>query len=122
MRLVGAGGRAVVLWAALAASSCLAGAGGGDPRVFSMAAGGPAFEVPADAVIYVDGLRQDMLAEMAAAGELPRLHGGLEREELLVPLYFAGPGIHPGRELWCARLVDVVPTILELRGMPAEEL
>ena len=44
-------------------------------------------------------------------------HGGIEREELLVPLYLAGPGIRPGAELSAARLVDVVPTILELAGV-----
>ncbi len=43
-------------------------------------------------------------------------HGGLEREEMLVPLYFAGPDIRPGVEIPAARLVDVVPTILELSG------
>jgi hypothetical protein len=44
-------------------------------------------------------------------------HGGVEREELIVPLYFAGPGIRAGAELPSARLVDLVPTLLELYGV-----
>ena len=47
-------------------------------------------------------------------------HGGLEREELIVPLYLAGPGIAAGGELPAARLVDVVPTLVELAGVPVE--
>lgn len=43
-------------------------------------------------------------------------HGGLEREEMLVPLYIAGPGISAGLELPAARLIDVAPTILDLAG------
>ena len=46
-------------------------------------------------------------------------HGGVEREEMIVPLYLAGPGIPAGVELPAARLVDVAPTLLELAGMPA---
>jgi hypothetical protein len=41
-------------------------------------------------------------------------HGGLEAEELRIPLYFAGPLVQPGTEIPAARLVDVVPTLLEL--------
>ncbi len=44
-------------------------------------------------------------------------HGGLEREELIIPLYFAGPGIRAGHELPAARLVDLAPTLLELFGV-----
>lgn len=43
-------------------------------------------------------------------------HGGVEREEMVVPLYLAGPGIRAGVELPTARLVDLVPTLLELSG------
>ena len=43
-------------------------------------------------------------------------HGGLEREEMIVPFYLAGPGIRPGVEIPAARLVDVVPTLLDLAG------
>jgi arylsulfatase A-like enzyme len=46
-------------------------------------------------------------------------HGGVEREEMIVPLYLAGPGIPAGVVLPAARLVDVVPTLLDLAGAPA---
>jgi arylsulfatase A-like enzyme len=45
-------------------------------------------------------------------------HGGLERSEMRIPMYFAGPGIVPGRTLHAARLVDLVPTVLDLMGRP----
>lgn len=48
-------------------------------------------------------------------------HGGIEREEMIVPLYIAGPGIRAGAELPAARLVDLVPTLLELSGATALE-
>ena len=44
-------------------------------------------------------------------------HGALEREEMLVPLYVAGPGIRSGAEVPAARLVDLVPTLVELVGL-----
>jgi hypothetical protein len=44
-------------------------------------------------------------------------HGGLFAEEMLVPLFLAGPRIPRGAELPFARLVDVVPTLLELGGV-----
>lgn len=43
-------------------------------------------------------------------------HGGVEREEMIIPLYLAGPGIRAGAEVPCARLVDLVPTLLDLTG------
>jgi hypothetical protein len=45
-------------------------------------------------------------------------HGGITREEMLVPLYVAGPGIRAGAEIPAARLVDLVPTLLEIAGVP----
>ena len=53
-----------------------------------------------------------------APGEYLGGHGGLEREELIVPLVLAGPGISAGAELASARLVDLVPTLIELAGVP----
>jgi predicted AlkP superfamily pyrophosphatase or phosphodiesterase len=44
-------------------------------------------------------------------------HGGVEREEMIVPLYFAGPGIRSGVEVPAARLIDIAPTLLELGGV-----
>ncbi len=47
-------------------------------------------------------------------------HGGLERAELRVPLYFRGPGIARGRVVESARLVDVAPTLLDWIGADEE--
>jgi predicted AlkP superfamily pyrophosphatase or phosphodiesterase len=44
-------------------------------------------------------------------------HGGVEREEMIVPLYLAGPDIRAGVEIAAARLVDIAPTLLELAGV-----
>jgi hypothetical protein len=54
----------------------------------------------------------DFSEELYAGG-----HGGVEREEMLVPFYLAGPGIRAGAEVPCARLVDLVPTLLDLTGV-----
>ena len=47
-------------------------------------------------------------------------HGGIERDEMIVPLWLAGPGIRAGAEVPAARLVDLVPTLLELAGVQTE--
>ncbi len=47
-------------------------------------------------------------------------HGGIRREELHIPLMFAGPGIEPGSEMDVARSVDLVPTVLDLLGLDVE--
>jgi len=44
-------------------------------------------------------------------------HGGLGREDMLVPVLIAGPGV-PRGQLEVARTVDVVPTILRLLARP----
>jgi arylsulfatase A-like enzyme len=41
-------------------------------------------------------------------------HGGIRREEMLIPFMLAGPGIPPGRVLETARSADLVPTLLDL--------
>jgi hypothetical protein len=43
-------------------------------------------------------------------------HGGLLREEMVIPLYFAGGGIKPGTKLPFGRLVDLTPTAMDLMG------
>jgi len=48
-------------------------------------------------------------------------HGGIERDEMVVPLWLAGPGIRAGAEVPAARLVDLVPTLLDLAGMQPED-
>ena len=44
-------------------------------------------------------------------------HGGLEPDEMHIPMYFAGPAIGPGKRVPAARLVDLVPTVLDLMGV-----
>jgi arylsulfatase A-like enzyme len=44
-------------------------------------------------------------------------HGGIERDEMRIPFYFAGPTIAAGTRVPAARLVDLVPTVLELMGL-----
>ncbi|MDP6380567.1 MAG: alkaline phosphatase family protein, partial [Phycisphaerae bacterium] len=43
-------------------------------------------------------------------------HGGILRDEIIVPWYFAGPGISPGTRLDMARTVSLTPTLLEYIG------
>jgi arylsulfatase A-like enzyme len=89
-----------------------------------------------------DHARPDLVPQLAAAFDHPRSgdvvlfaapgwdfsehyaggHGGLERREMIVPMYFAGPGIRAGAEVRAARLVDLVPTLLDLAGVePPDE-
>jgi arylsulfatase A-like enzyme len=46
-------------------------------------------------------------------------HGGIERDEMLIPMYFAGPGLLPHGKVGTARLADLVPTVLDLMGWRA---
>ena len=43
-------------------------------------------------------------------------HGSVVREDMIVPFMFAGPEIPAGSTLRAARLVDVMPTVLEMLG------
>jgi len=43
-------------------------------------------------------------------------HGSCLPEDMLIPMYFAGPGLPKGAAISHARLVDVVPTLLDLLG------
>lgn len=49
-------------------------------------------------------------------------HGGIHRDEMRIPMMFAGPGVEAGSVLDVARAVDVAPTILTLLGceLPAD--
>ncbi len=67
----------------------------------------------------------DHAAQERALAEDPRGlwgigHGHSMYQELLrVPLLFRGPGIEEGRRIDCpARLVDIVPTAMEMLGLP----
>jgi arylsulfatase A-like enzyme len=47
-------------------------------------------------------------------------HGGrLHADQLRVPLWISGPGVSPGETAVPISLVDVMPTLLELLGVPA---
>jgi hypothetical protein len=43
-------------------------------------------------------------------------HGGIHRDEMRIPMMFAGPGIEPGSTLDVACAADLAPTILTLLG------
>ena len=48
-------------------------------------------------------------------------HGGHQKEIQRIPIIFAGPGVEPGaRPREEARLVDLLPTILDLVGVPQD--
>jgi hypothetical protein len=46
-------------------------------------------------------------------------HGGLEKDEMMVPCVVAGPGIREGETIPRARTVDLYPMYLEYFGVPA---
>jgi len=48
-------------------------------------------------------------------------HGGIHRDEMCIPMIFAGPGIEPGGTIHTARAVDLAPTILQLLGCDVSE-
>jgi len=43
-------------------------------------------------------------------------HGSCLPEDMLIPMYFAGPGLPKGTSIPHARIVDMVPTLLDLLG------
>jgi arylsulfatase A-like enzyme len=72
------------------------------------------------------GLADNTLVVLVADhGEEFRDHGGLghghslHREVMRVPLAFRAPGLSPRRVRALARQVDLLPTVLELLGLPA---
>ncbi len=48
-------------------------------------------------------------------------HGGVHRDEMLMTMVFAGPGIPAGATLAAARSVDVVPTVLSFIGFNPDQ-
>jgi phosphonoacetate hydrolase len=56
-----------------------------------------------------------------AYGIQPGQHGALDVVQSRAPLFFAGPGIAPGRYRIAARHVDIAPTIAHLMGFPRIE-
>ena len=73
------------------------------PEFFDSPRAPDVFLSPADAYGFRSG---------KAAG-----HGALSRNEMIVPLVFAGPGVTPGRRP-VARTVDLAPTLLRWLGVP----
>ncbi len=53
-----------------------------------------------------------------AYGIQPGQHGALDIVQSRAPLFFAGPGVEPGRYRIAARHVDIAPTIAHLMGFP----
>jgi len=43
-------------------------------------------------------------------------HGSCEARDMRIPMYFAGPGLTGGAHVPCGRLVDVMPTMLDVLG------
>lgn len=62
-----------------------------------------------DMVIFA---RDDWMLSPSGKGD----HGSNLRADMRIPMYFAGADLPKGRKIQCARLVDLVPTILELIG------
>ncbi len=52
------------------------------------------------------------------SGNQPGTHGALHVRQARAPLWFAGPGITPGRYELAARSVDIAPTVLATLGFP----
>lgn len=43
-------------------------------------------------------------------------HGSSVEADMRIPMYFAGPGLPAGGSIACGRLVDLVPTVLDMLG------
>jgi len=72
---------------------------------------------------YFEAPRAPDLAVFAAPGwdfgnHLKAGHGGVQPEDMFVPLLIAGPGVPHRRHPGPVRAVDVAPTLLELLGRP----
>jgi hypothetical protein len=83
-------------------------------------------DLPAQILSYFRAHRAGDIAVFATPGwdfnNVNRAgHGGLRREDMLVPLMLAGPGVPQGR-IGVARSVDLMPTLLKLlgRGVPSD--
>ena len=48
-------------------------------------------------------------------------HGGINRDEMRIPMIFAGPGIEHGGTIYVARAVDLVPTMINLLGCEPQD-
>lgn len=62
-----------------------------------------------DIVVFTSG-------DYAFTGHHAGNHGSAVRRDLRIPMFFAGPGLKGDAEIPCARIVDVVPTILQMLG------
>lgn len=51
------------------------------------------------------------------APRFPAGHGSCQASDMCVSHYYAGPGLAPGGKIKAARLVDVMPTVLDLLGL-----
>ncbi len=62
-----------------------------------------------DLVVFTAG-------DFAFTGHHAGNHGSAVRRDMRIPMFFAGPGLKGDAEISCARIVDVVPTILQMLG------
>lgn len=72
---------------------------------------------------YFDSIRSGELLIFAAegwsfSGHGRGEHGAALAADMRIPLYFAGPGLPPGGSIPCGRIVDVMPTVIELLDRP----
>jgi len=58
---------------------------------------------------------------MADHGGHERSHGSEMDEDMIIPIFFRGPGFAPGKELEDISLLDIAPTIAKIMGVPAEQ-
>ncbi|MBI5763235.1 MAG: alkaline phosphatase family protein [Planctomycetes bacterium] len=74
-------------------------------------------------VEYFDSIRSGELLIFAAegwsfSGHGRGEHGAALAADMRIPLYFAGPGLPHGGSIPCGRIVDVMPTVIDLLGRP----
>ncbi|MBI5722944.1 MAG: alkaline phosphatase family protein [Planctomycetes bacterium] len=79
-------------------------------------------DLPESLVAYFDGLlAADVVAFPAPLCDIDGWrkagHGGIRATEMILPIVIAGPGV-PHGSTTTARIVDIMPTVLELLGRP----
>jgi hypothetical protein len=103
-RRVEAGDRTIANWLATHASAAYPGAASELAALIASPRCGDVILFAADGWTFAERFR---------AG-----HGSITRRDMIIPLYFAGGDLPPGTRIHHGRLVDVMPTVLELLGQP----
>lgn len=109
-------------WHARLPADLRAGAAAGPRRWLEATTDTPYPDLPAQVLAYFRHRRSADVAVFAAPGwdflvENRAGHGGIRREDVLVPLLLAGPGVPKGA-VPVARTVDLAPTLLKLLDRP----